>query len=146
MKKKFIVDVSVYYSVLHQSVYYTSFKAGTYFQLKCSTLTALLSNVVFKFNCPRDTNCSYIDMTTRYLTTRAHEHLHSTTTKTAISEHLKVFEGRKKNSNINSLNIIRKYNIEYETKIHEALQIKKINPQLNKQLYANGYSFLLHEF
>ena len=32
--------------------------------------------------------------------------------------------------------------MEYETKIQEALLIKKLNPQLDKQLYANGASFL----
>ena len=35
---------------------------------------------------------------------------------------------------------------EYETKIQEALIIKKQNPRLNSQLYANGSSFLLNVF
>ena len=30
---------------------------------------------------------------------------------------------------------------EYDTKIQEALLIKKLNPKLNKQLYAKGASF-----
>ena len=34
----------------------------------------------------------------------------------------------------------------YEAKIHEALQIKKQNPTINKQMYANGASFLLSVF
>ena len=32
--------------------------------------------------------------------------------------------------------------LEYETKILEALLIIKLNPKLNKQLYAKGASFL----
>ena len=114
VKRKFNVNVSVYY---------TSFKTSSYFQLKCSTPAALMSNVVYKFNCLHDANCSYIGMTTGLNVTRAHEHLHSTITKTAIAEHLKVCDDCKKNSTINSLNIIRKCNTKYEIKIHEALQI-----------------------
>ena len=88
----------------------------------------------------------HIGMTTRHLVTRIQEHLHSTTNKTAISEHLKLCESCKKDSNVKSFKIIKKCSNEYETKIHEALQIKKINPKLNKQLYANGSSFLLNVF
>ena len=127
-------------------MYYTSFKIGAYFQLKCSTPAALASNVVYQFDCLRDANCSYVGMTTRHLVTRVQEHLHSTTNKTAISEHLKLCESCKKDINIKSFKIIKKCSNEYETKIHEALQIKKINPKLNKQLYANGSSFLLNVF
>ena len=35
---------------------------------------------------------------------------------------------------------------EYDTKIQEALLIKKLNPKVNKQLYAKGVSFLLRIF
>ena len=130
MKTKFNVDVSVSY---------IRFKTRAYFQLKCSTPAALMSNVVYKFNCLRDANCSYIGMTTCHLVTRTHEHLYSLTKKTAITEHLKVCKDYKKNNNINSFNNIGKCYAEYETKINEDLQIKKINPQPNKQLYANDF-------
>ena len=78
------------------SVYYTGFKTSTYFQLKCSTHVALLSNVVYKFDCLNSANCSCNSMTTRHLATRAHEHLHSTITKLTITEHLKVCESCRK--------------------------------------------------
>ena len=42
--------------------------------------------------------------------------------------------------------ISRKCQTSYEAKIHEALVIKKSNPVLNKQLYANGASFLQNVF
>ena len=45
---------------------------------------------------------------------------------------------------LNSFTVIRKCNTAYETKIQEVLLIKKQNPKLNKQLYANGASFLLN--
>ena len=48
--------------------------------------------------------------------------------------------------NLNSFKIIKKYKSEFHTKIHEALFIKKRNPGLNRQLYANGSSFLLNVF
>ena len=41
---------------------------------------------------------------------------------------------------------MQKCNNEYETKIQEALFIKKRNPKLNSQLYASGSSFLLNVF
>ena len=34
----------------------------------------------------------------------------------------------------------------FDTKIQEALYIKKTHPKLNKQLYAHGASFLLNIF
>ena len=48
--------------------------------------------------------------------------------------------------NLNSFKIIEKYNLEFHTKIHKALFIKKRNPGLNRQLYANDSSFLLNFF
>ena len=36
--------------------------------------------------------------------------------------------------------------MQYETKIQEALLIKKLNPKVNKQLYSKGASFLLSIF
>ena len=56
-KRKFDVDINVYY---------TTFKTGFYFQLKCSTPLSLMSNVVYKFNCSCDADLSYIGMTTRH--------------------------------------------------------------------------------
>ena len=53
----------------------TSFKTGSYFNLKCLTPHALLSNVVYKFTCLRDATMSYIGRTTRHLGIRANEHL-----------------------------------------------------------------------
>ena len=110
VKTKFNVDINVYY---------TCFKTGSYFQLKCSTPFPLLSNVVYKFSCSRDANISYIGMTTRHHGIRIQEHLHHKTIKSAIREHFEICQ---------------------------TLLIKKHNPQLHRQLYANGSSFLLNVY
>ena len=47
---------------------------------------------------------------------------------------------------VNNFKVVQKCNNEYETKIQEALFIKKQNPKLNSQLYASGSSFLLNVF
>ena len=48
--------------------------------------------------------------------------------------------------NVNLFKIIKKCNSNFETKIHEALLIKKHNPGLKQQLFANGSLFLLNIF
>ena len=46
--------------------------------------------------------------------------------------------------NINSFTILRKCNSDYEAKLHEALLLIRDSPNLNKQCYASGTSFLLN--
>ena len=38
---------------------------------------------------------------------------------------------------------MRECNSAYDAKIHEALPIKKQNPTINKQMYANGTFFFI---
>ena len=47
---------------------------------------------------------------------------------------------------LKSFTIIRKCQLEFYTKIHKALLIKKLAPKLNRQVYAKGASFLLQAF
>ena len=42
--------------------------------------------------------------------------------------------------------MIKKCKSEFHTKLHEVLFIKKRNPGLNRQLYANDSLFLLNVF
>ena len=68
-------------------------------------------------------------------------------TKSAIKDHL--YDCDKCSSmkhSVESFKILKKCVTEYDTKIQEALFIKKLNPKLNKQLYAKGASFLLSIF
>ena len=109
---------------------------------------ALNSNVVYKFTCSRDVNVTYIGTSARHLSIRAGEHLNvSRSSKSAIKEHIKKCSSCKTQpNNMGQFKIIRKCQTSYEAKIHEALVIKRSNPVLNKQLYANGASILLNVF
>ena len=105
-------------------------------------------NVIYEFTCSCDANLTYIGMSTRHLSIRAKEHLDfNSQVSSAIKNHImccNVCSSVK--LNLNSFKIIKKCKSEFHTKIHEALFIKKRNPGLNRQLYANGSSFLLNVF
>ena len=47
---------------------------------------------------------------------------------------------------VESFKVLKKYVTKYDTKIQEALFIKKLNPKFNKQLYAKEASILLSIF
>jgi len=49
-------------------------------------------------------------------------------------------------STLTNFKVLRKCSSEFDTKINEALLIKKLNPSLNKQLYGRGASMLLSVF
>ena len=91
---------------------------------------------------------AYIGMSTRHLSTRLGEHLgFQLKTESSVKEHIMSCDICSNSKfNVNSFKIIKKCNSNFETKIHEALLIKKHNPKLNRQLFANGSSFLLNIF
>ena len=124
---------------------FKSFKINSYFQLKSCTPLALFSNVVYKFTCSCDTNLTYIGMFSRHLSTRVREHLNlNSKQKSSIKDHIAACNFCSKTKiGIDSFKIIRKCRSDYDTKIHEALLIKKHSPGLNRELYASGASFLL---
>ena len=128
-------------------VYRTS-KVGEYFQLKSSIPQPLCSNVVYKFVCPCDADISYIGMTSRHLTTRVSEHLKlGSSTQSAIKNHILDCRICSNSAHlINSFKILKKCRSEFDTKICEALFIKKLKPKLNKQIQACGASVLLKIF
>ena len=73
--------------------------------------------------------------------------LNSNSAKSAISQHISSCQTcQNSNLDVSSFKVIRNCHNEYETKIQEALLIKKLTPRLNSQLYANGCSFLLNVF
>ena len=128
-------------------VVYDTFKINSYFKLKTKTPHALCSNVVYQFRCSCDTNLAYVGMTTRHLAARACEYLVlAGPQKSAIKEHIRACAiCCEEKYTVNSFQI-KSCHTEYETKIQEALLIKKLNPKSNKQLYAKGASFLLSIF
>ena len=112
VKRKFDEDINVYY---------TTFKTGSYFQLKCSTPLSLMSNVVYKFNCSCDTDLSYIGMTTRHLSVRVREHFHSKV-RSAVGKHIdNCHVCKEKPVGVNDFKIMRACSTEYNIKIQETL-------------------------
>ena len=139
VKRKFNINLT--------PIYKTN-KVSQYFQLKSPTPFLLCSNVVYKFSCSRDVNTTYIGTSSRHLSIRIKEHLNlSTHNKSAIKYHIQECEDCWNHQPKQELfKIIKKANSAYEARIQEAIIIKKKNPALNKQLYANGASFLLNIF
>ena len=129
---------------------YKTFKIGNYFQLKSKVLdfNVHMFNVIYEFTCLCHANLTSIGMLTRHLSTRAKEHLDfNSQASSAIKNHItsgNVCSPIK--LNLNSFKIIKKCKSEFHKKIDEALFIKKRNLSLNRQLYANGYSYLLSVF
>ena len=124
-------------------VLFDTFKVNRYFQLKSKTLHALSLIVVYQFTCLSDTNLSYIGMSTRHLRTRAGKHLNlDNSHKSAIKDHLRSCRQCCNGvCNVTSFKILGKCNTDYDTKIREALLIKKLRTQLNKQLYGKNAFF-----
>ena len=99
---------------------------------------------MYKYTCSRDVNVTYVGYSARHLV-RAKKHISDCkSNKSETKNHI---------LNCNScLDENPKFQLDrfsvmcknaYEAKIHEALQIKTPNPTINKQIYANGASFLL---
>ena len=87
--------------------------------------------------CLCNMNLSCIDMSSQHLGTRAGKHLNlGDSHKNVIKDHLRsCSQCYSEVCNVTSFKILRKYFTDYDTKIHEALLIKKLRPHLNKQLY-----------
>ena len=65
----------------------------------------------------------------------------------AVKDHILSCEKCSNNrSDENNFVIILKCKSEFCSKIHEALLIKKLSPKLNRQMFANGASYLLNIF
>ena len=85
-------------------------------------------------------------MITRHLEVGVEEHLHSKE-DSAAQKRINVCQSCKNYKHLfDNFSILKTCNTQYSTKIQEALLIKKRNPKLNTQLYANGFSFLLNVF
>ena len=129
---------------------FTSSKIGDYFSLKSDTPFPYSTNVVYQFNCLRDAGCSYIGQTKRHLLTRVNEHLSLDKPggpKSEIKTHIyKCPSCHKRFLNIDNFKVLKKCKTSYDTRIHEALKIKKFRPKLNKQLLKNGASYLVKVF
>ena len=122
-------------------------KTSSYFNIKSQTPSNLQSNVVYKYTCSCDVNVTYVGYSAWHFITRAKEHISDCKlNKSANKNHIiNCNSCRDENPKfqLERFSIMQKCNSAYEVKIHEALLIKKQNPTINKQTYANGTSFLL---
>ena len=128
---------------------YKTFKVGNDFNLKSRTPLPLGSNAVYRFSCPREADLIYIGKSARHLVTRVKEHwaLNSIPRNSAVKEHILDCNNCVESDDIlKPFSILRNCTSDYDTKIYEALLIKKYKPKLNRQLYGNGSSFLLKIF
>ena len=121
---------------------FTSFKVGMYFSLKDVTPLSLSSNVVYKFTCLRDVNVSYIGKTKWHLVTRVREH---GSRESAIFAHLENCNTCLQNYDLNCFKVIDQANCNFDCCIKEALLIKRLQPNLNSNMYS-GNSFQLTVF
>ena len=84
-------------------------------------------------------------MSTRHLSIRMGEHLgFYLKAESSVKDHIMSCDTCANSKfNANSFKIIKKYNSNFETKSRSFINQKQ-NPGLNRQLFANGSSFLLH--
>ena len=123
---------------------FNTFKVSRYFSLKSQTPKILTSNVVYKFTCLCDTNLTYIGKTKRHLKVRSLEHLEFEDPKpeSEIKTHLMGCEICR-NAKFENFEIIKKCTSDHETKINEAMFIKKETPSLNKNVFNSGSLYTL---
>ena len=125
------------------SVVYNSCKLSSFFSLKDKTPIALSAKVVYKFTCLRDVNLTYIGETTRPLVVRVNEHL-SPTKKTAVRKHIDECSVCSQHKfSLSDFQILKRCRTNADTRVHEALLIKKHSPAINKQVFLSGASFIL---
>ena len=139
IKNKFDIEVRVVYS---------TFKVGSYFKLKSRTPLHIVSNVVYRFDCVRDAHTSYIGMTKRHLVTRCNEHIDfKCAQKSEVCTHILNCDACGKCTiSPRHFSIIRNCRDETDCKLFEALNIKRLKPVLNKQLFAQGAAIMLKVF
>ena len=95
-------------------------------------------NVVYRFKCLRDADISYIGKTERHLVSRVAEHL-----RTHLSKCSTCLNG---NLSVQNFEILKTARGALELGIQEALLIRKHQPKINKQMFANGASHQLKAF
>ena len=132
---------------------YNSCKVSSYFSLKCRGPRYLASNIVYKYTCLRDSELFYLGKTKRHFGTRVSEHLDLKCRKgqTEVSKHISscedcltaVNEGK---VDINHFEIVQKARSDYEVQIREAFLIRKLKPEINKQMYQSGASYFVKIF
>ena len=128
IKRQFGIKLRVLFDTFKVNRYFQIyFKVNRYFLGKSKTLHALSSNVAYQFTCSCDTNLSCIWLVYTTFGTKAGERLNlDDSQRRAIKDHIRSCrQCCNKVCNVTSFKILRKCNADFDTKIHEALLIKK---------------------
>ena len=128
-------------------VVYSTFKLKSYFRLKSLSPFYLLSNVVYQYKCMNDScSDSYVGYTARHLYERCNEHLHiSSKGQSEIKNHIRqCIACQGLCADFTDFTILRKCKNTIDCKFFEAFAIKRLQPSLNKQMFAKGASKILH--
>ena len=125
---------------------YSTYKVGRKFCLKSRTPPALLSYVVYCFQCVGSTHTTYIGYTSRHMITRVDEHtLEKKGKKSHVFKHIKdCGDCKQQGVTLNDFKILKRCQDKIECRVSEALAIKRLKPSINKQLFANGSSLILN--
>ena len=139
ISRKFPIKIRIVFSTL---------KVKSYFVLKCFSPVYLSSNVVYRFNCMSE-SCtdSYIGYTSRHLYERCdEEHLNFKTKKQSeVKDHvMHCLSCKESKLSFRVFSVLRHCRSETHAKLFEAFCIKRFHPTLNKQLFAQGASKILH--
>ena len=128
-------------------VVYSTFKLKSYFRLKSPSPMYLSSNVVYQYKC-MNVSCSdsYVGFTTRHLFERCNEHLDlQTKQQSEVKDHIRLCNACQcLCPDYTDFEILRHCRNMTDCKFFEAFAIKRLQPTLNKQLFANGASKILH--
>ena len=125
-------------------VVYTTNKVKDNFIIKDRSPKHSLSKVVYQFQCPSDSEIKYVGFTNRTLRERVNEHLRP---GTAIFDHISTCEACQKHGiTTEDFKVLKQCRNNWDTAIHEALLIKKINPALNRNLKKPGRTWTLQLF
>ena len=125
-------------------VVYTTTKVKDHFTIKDKSPKHSLSKVVYLFQCPGDPECKYVGYTNRTLKERVKEHLR---TGTAVYDHIYACTScQNKGVTIADFKVLKQCWNKKDTAIFEALMIRRLNPELNRNLKKPGFTFNLRVF
>ena len=128
-------------------VVYSTFKLKSYFRLKSLSPYHLLSNVVYQYQCMNDScSDSYVGYTARHLYERCNEHINiRSSQQSEIKDHVRnCIACQGLCADYTDFTILRKCKNTIDCKFFEAFAIKRLQPSLNKQMFAKGASKILH--
>ena len=128
-------------NVVDLKLVFTGSKIKNYFSQKDAIPECFKSFVVYKFTCAR-CNSRYVGHTHRHHTTRLNEHL-GNDKESNVYQHLEKQRLCKRVNDENSFTVLDTAHTQYKLGIKEALYIKWLKPNLNKQKVHTKITLIL---